>query len=119
MRVTLPLPPKLLSPNARTHWAARARAVKWYRTTAWLRCRQVIGQSRPRWDRAEVRVVFMLPDKRRRDPDNLMSSLKAGWDGFVDAGLLSDDKGLVLYPPVLMVDRAEPRVEIEIVEATA
>ena len=37
--ITLPLPPKELSPNARPHWAVKARAIKSYRLLAALICR--------------------------------------------------------------------------------
>ncbi|SOS36014.1 hypothetical protein CFBP6411_04657 [Pseudomonas syringae group genomosp. 3] len=36
----LPWPPKVLSPNARTHWATKSRAAKAYRNTCYLLCRQ-------------------------------------------------------------------------------
>lgn len=115
VRLTLPLPPRELSPNARTHWARKARSVAAYRLCAETMARKVVRASqRSRWDRAEVRTTFYLPDRRRRDRDNLMASMKAAWDGLVDAEILSDDRGLVQYPPVLEVDRENPRVEIEV-----
>jgi len=36
-------------------------------------------------------VVFVWPDKARRDPDNY--ELKWLWDGIVDSGILPDDNG--------------------------
>lgn len=40
---------------------------------------------------AEVDVTFVLPDARRRDLDNLVSTLKPLIDGAVDAGVIVDD----------------------------
>lgn len=115
MKLILDFPVPELNPNKRIHWAKKARAVKWYRNHAWRVALKEPGRNQ--WDRAEIRAVFCVPDARRRDPDNLMACMKAAWDGFVDAQILSDDRGLVLYPPTLVIDRKRPRVEIEITEA--
>lgn len=117
IRLVLPLPPKGCNPNARGHWAKKARAVKGYRRTADLTARSLVRASeRPRWECAELRSTWYLPDRRRRDPDNLIASMKAGIDGLRDADILADDRGLVIWPPVLRVDPERPRVEIEITE---
>lgn len=116
MKLVLDLPPAELSPNRRVHWAKKARAVKYYRAFAAVVAR-CAPNYRKGWERAEVRAVFHLPDARRRDPDNLMAAMKAAWDGFVDAGVLADDNGLILHPPVLAIDRAHPRVEVTLTEA--
>ena len=117
--LTLPLPPKALSPNARGHWGAKARAVAGYRQRAYMvACVEVPASKRPGWERAETRVVFYLPDRRRRDMDNLAASLKAAWDGIADAGIVQNDSGLYHHPPEMRVDKANPRVEIEVRQAT-
>lgn len=116
MRLTLDLPPRALSPNVRSHWSKKAKAVKYYRRLAFVvaRCQPERG-----WEKAEVRTTFYLPDLRRRDPDNLMASMKAAWDGIVDAHVLTDDRYLVQHPPTLALDRERPRVEIELTEIAA
>lgn len=47
----------------------------------------------PRRDMHKVRVTmtYLPPDKRRRDSDNLVATLKAVCDGLVDAGVVADD----------------------------
>lgn len=117
MKIVLPLPPRALSPNARGHWAPKARAVKQYRMIAFIEAKNAGAGRGPAWERAEVRTVFCVPDNRRRDPDNLLASCKAALDGIVDSGLLTDDRYLILHPPVVVVDRKWPRVEIELTEA--
>ena len=63
--VTLPLPPRELSPNARVHWAARARTTRRYREAAYL----VALPSRPRRPMQVARVTarFFFRTRRRRD----------------------------------------------------
>uniref|UniRef100_A0A6M3JTT8 Uncharacterized protein n=1 Tax=viral metagenome TaxID=1070528 RepID=A0A6M3JTT8_9ZZZZ len=43
--------------------------------------------------KAIVKYTFIVPDLRRRDPDNLIASCKAILDGLVDAGVIRDDSG--------------------------
>ena len=88
--ISLPWPPAELSPNARVHWSARHRATQEYRWLVWAKTRQATLVAHP-WERAQVRVQFVVPDHRRRDIDNLLAMLKPAWDGVVDAGLLKDD----------------------------
>lgn len=97
MEVTLPWPPKELSPNSRGHWARKARAAKAYRAA----CRRVVeafvaaaggmafgGGAIALW------LEFLPPDRRGRDDDNLVASFKPGRDGLADA-LGVDDKRFV------------------------
>jgi crossover junction endodeoxyribonuclease RusA len=112
MTITLPLPARALSPNARVHWSRKARAVKEYRLTAMLAARRR-AQPVP-LTAATAHVVFYVKDRRRRDHDNLSASLKSAWDGIVDAGILTDDAGLRHAPIRVEVDAERPRVEITI-----
>ena len=118
--ITMTLPPKELSPNARPHWAAKGRAAKAHRleakvmtTTALLDV--ALGTD---WSVATVRPIFFHKTRHKRDRDNLSSSLKAARDGIADAmttwGLVSDDNGFIPLPPVSDVDKSKPRVEITV-----
>lgn len=110
--VTLRLPPRILSPNARPHWAAKARAVRQYREAAYL---LALAERPPRpMRRARVTATFYFPSRRRRDPDNLLASLKPAFDGLADAGVVTDDSGLIHMPVEQRVDRRNPRVEIAV-----
>ena len=119
MRLVLDLPPKELSPNCRSHWAKKAKAVKYYRMLAFIEARNASRSIERGIVRAEAWVTFYVPDNRRRDPTNLAASLKAAWDGIVDAHVLTDDQYLDVHPPVIIVDRENPRVEITIEELAA
>ncbi len=113
--VRLSLPSAVLSPNARVHWAQRARAVKAYRQQAWVAGAQALaGQDGPEWTNATEQATFYWPDARRRDRDNASAMLKAAFDGLVDAGILSDDRGLTHQPVEFAVDKNDPHVEIRI-----
>ena len=113
LKITLPLPPVALSPNVRRHWAVKARAASEYRAMAMAEVLRTIPASkRPRWIHAETQAVFYYGANRRRDGDNAGASLKPAWDGIADAGVVVNDSGLRHMPPVLKVDRINPRVEL-------
>ena len=111
--IVLPLPNRALSPNARVHWAHKAKHVREYRKTAWAATLEAAGPQ-ALWTKATAKVSFFFPDNRRRDADNAMASLKAAWDGMRDAGLIADDsaKVLTMEPAEFHVDGKDPRVEI-------
>jgi crossover junction endodeoxyribonuclease RusA len=96
VRVALPWPSRDLSPNARLHWARKAKAVKSARTTcAWL-VREAI-RRKPEWAAADIAMEFCPPDYRRRDRDNLIASMKAATDGLADALGIDDSKFITSY----------------------
>lgn len=82
--ITLPWPAKALHPNARVHWATKARAAKAARTAAgWATDAakvKIEGEGA-----VTLKITFYPPDKRRRDLDGMLSSLKNGVDGIADA----------------------------------
>jgi crossover junction endodeoxyribonuclease RusA len=99
MAVELPLPPKELSPNARCHYHAKARAVKEYRTTSAIYAREAMGRyPAPHLESARIKATFLFETNRRRDPDNLLASLKPAFDGLRDAGILKDDNQIEHAP---------------------
>jgi len=114
MVIVLPLPPRELSPNARPHWAVKARAIRQYRETAYLSA-LAVRPARP-WQTAKVTACFFFRTRRRRDRDNLLASLKAAFDGIADARVVANDAGMIHMPVEQYVDRKNPRVEI-VVEA--
>ncbi|MBM4019810.1 MAG: endodeoxyribonuclease RusA [Planctomycetes bacterium] len=114
MVIVLPLPPRELSPNARPHYMAKARAVKRYRETAYLSS-LAVRLVRP-MQAAKVTARFFFRTCRHRDRDNLLASLKPAFDGIADARVVGNDAGMIHMPVEQYVDRADPRVEI-VVEA--
>lgn len=117
IKITLPLPPRTLSPNGRCHWATKARAVKKYRSdakVAALAAMNEAGVNPPNWNAAKASVTFYKRTAHKGDSDNLTASLKAGFDGIADAGVIANDAGLMPMPPTVSKDAANPRVEIVI-----
>ncbi len=82
-QVLLPWPPKVLSPNARSHWATRSRAAKAYRNSCLLHAK-LVGLTAPA-GRLLLVIEFMPPNRQRRDDDNLIAAFKSGRDGLADA----------------------------------
>lgn len=89
-KLVLPWPPKVLSPNARAHWATRSRAAKKYRMTCHLLARQ-FGAVAPE-GRVLLSLEFCPPDARRRDDDNCVAAFKSGRDGLADALGIDDSR---------------------------
>lgn len=86
IEVVLPWPPKDLSPNARLHWAKRSKAAKAYRTECGWHVRAACQQ--PKFAPSgpiTLDIEFVQPDRRGRDLDNMLASIKAGIDGIADA----------------------------------
>ncbi len=118
MTVTLSLPPKALTPNARPHWAAKARAVQAYRGEAFLMARRAVagvGNGGQWWAKVGteimVRSTFWFRVNRRRDRDNAQASLKSALDGIAEA-MGVDDSRFIMAPATLLVDATGPRVEV-------
>ncbi len=99
--VYLPFPSANLSPNARSHWAKQAMAKKAYRQACgWQAKADGLGQINA--SAINVKVTFFPPDKRRRDLDNMLASLKSGLDGIADVCGIDDHKW------TLSVSKASP-----------
>lgn len=57
----------------------------------------------PPLGRCSVQMYYQPPDRRRRDADGLVASLKPICDGLVDAGIVTDDTPdlMVKHMPVI------------------
>lgn len=87
------LPPRELSPNARTHWGPRHRASKEWATEGWVVGREMaaaLGLHEP-MRRAKISYLFEFPTAHRRDLDNYIAMMKPFVDGLVRSGLIVDD----------------------------
>ncbi len=92
--IVLPLPNKVLSANFTVGGIGgrmmKATATKKYRRLTCEAIRNEQIESLP-WKIVTVSSSFFYKTKRRRDTDNAMYSLKAAYDGIVDAGVVEDD----------------------------
>ena len=100
------LPPSILLPNRKCHWARKHRAAQEYSQTVKL-C-AIDARNRcgdwPTLPRATVQIIvtypFVLGRRKIPDPDNLMAALKPAIDaltardrnnGVTGAGIIEDD----------------------------
>lgn len=102
MKIELPYPPPGLNPNARLHWAKKYKIDLQYRSDWWAEfiC---IGQELA--GKTQFRITFAPPDKKRRDIDNVIASLKSGIDQLsrhtgVDDSKFKIDWAREFLPPV-------------------
>ena len=89
-RLILPWPPKELSPNARMHWAALAKAKKAFRARCTWAAREQ-GARPIKADKLHLSLTFYAPTRRAYDLDNALARMKSGLDGLADV-LGVDDK---------------------------
>ena len=92
MKITLPWPARQLSPNARLHWAKRNMHRKSARDYAALTAKIALCGKKLQFTSAFVAIEFSPPDRRRRDIDNMLSSLKPALDGVAEAIGIDDSK---------------------------
>jgi hypothetical protein len=115
--ITLPIPARKLSPNARTHWAEKAKLTKASRRAAYFAALEALNLRKPPgWIKARLGVRAFFKTLNFPDPTNFPLSLKAAIDGIADAGIIANDKGLWPERPVFEKDTGNPRVEITITE---
>lgn len=117
--IVLPLPAKVLSPNC----AVATTGGRFAKASATKRLRKITKEAieaeciaTAPWGKVLVEAMFFYVNNRRRDQDNAMGSLKAVYDGIVDAGLVEDDdqKHMKRAEPQFFVDRSCPRVMLDI-----
>lgn len=88
-KIMLPYPPASLSPNARGHWAKKARAFKAYKNACILAMTEKRASLR---GKSRFVVTFQMPDNRARDIDNAIASFKAGGDALAFVTRVDDSK---------------------------
>lgn len=113
VRVTLPLPPKGCSPNARPGVRGAMSAKKKARTLAWAVMLPLEERS-VGWTRIRADVTWYHRTKNHRDRDNIIASLKSTIDGFEDSGLIANDRGVEWGDITPDTDGNRPRVIINL-----
>ena len=105
-RFLLPWPDKVLSPNARVHWAKKAKAAKSVRNLVMIDAKITLSKdaglaARLLADEIPITITFCPPDRRGRDIDNLLASIKPHLDGLAQ-GLGINDRA---FRPTLNLAR--------------
>lgn len=118
MRIDLPWPPSSLRPNAvnRQHWRANRSAGTSYKGDCLILCRSQ-GLGKLDADGLHLSIRFCPPDRRRRDLDGMLSSIKHGLDA------ISETVGVDDYHFGFTLTRGEPvkggAVQVTITEMEA
>jgi crossover junction endodeoxyribonuclease RusA len=111
MTIILPLPHKRLSPNARSHWRAKAKQTKVHRHRAKVITLAALG-GQPAPQIRSYTLLFYFPDLRHRDDDNAGASFKAYRDGIADALRIDDHRLTMSASPQMLADPKNPRLEV-------
>lgn len=85
--ITLPWPPKELSPNYRAAHRHTTKHRQSLRDAGFYAAKEVKAEIP---EDAHLDVIFYPPDNRRRDLDNLLGSIKYGLDGMAKAAGVDD-----------------------------
>jgi hypothetical protein len=116
MAVSFDWPRPPLSMNQRLHRMQEAKLTAMVRAAARERFRTF-----PPVERVEVLMTWTVKDRRRRDAENPVATLKALCDGLVDAGIVPDDtpQYMTKHMPVITYEKgAVPDIRLEVREIT-
>jgi crossover junction endodeoxyribonuclease RusA len=92
--ITVRIPGRPPTPNARRGWYVTQRDNRAWKTAAYnVAAHEVIY---PPITACTIAIEFVVPDRRHRDLDNLIASTKPLTDGIVASGLLADDSTEVI-----------------------
>jgi crossover junction endodeoxyribonuclease RusA len=100
--IHLPFPDPRLNPNRckGVHWAATTALRKSARAAAFYLTKQAAaGVTFPMGQEIALVIVFVQPDRRHRDRDNLLAASKPALDGVADALGINDSQ----FQPVTIV----------------
>ena len=108
--VTFGWPPKELSPNARVHWSKKSKAAKAYRLDCFYLAKEARITARESGP-ISLHIEFVPPDRRGRDLDNMLASIKSGLDGLAEALKVNDNRFTLTLS---VADRIGGMVQIEV-----
>lgn len=100
-----------LTLNQRLHWAEKNRRTELVRDCVHWQAAKLGAH-----DHATVHLHYATGDRRRRDQDNLVATLKPAIDGLVKAGLIVDDtpRHVTWVPPVIHAGPGDRRIWITV-----
>lgn len=98
---TLPWPPATLGPNSRGHWRKGARDRKRFRSACYVTALDQGARTlqMPADGPIALTITLHPPCRRRRDLDNAIAAMKAGFDGLADALRVDDSRFTWSQPP--------------------
>lgn len=93
-QLRLPFPPSELMPNNKNgkHWGATHAVKKKYREDCFYLTKHMGKDFIDDGEAIRVTLIYLMPDKRQRDVDNLLAASKAGLDGVAEALGVNDSQ---------------------------
>lgn len=114
LTVDIPLPPKELKPNVRSHYHAKSDAKNRFKGEVAFWARRADQNRCSKLHEVTIQAHFRFRKKNRRDPDNLLASLKYAFDGLVAADVLIDDDKITHLPVTVEISPDNPGVTLTI-----
>lgn len=116
IKIILPFPAAKLNPNRRSGHSWQVTAAE--KVEAWqagkIATLEALNGKRPAIAApVKFSITFFCPNRRRRDLDNLLASLKPSLDGICNAVDI-DDSAIEEMQLIKRYDANNPRVEVEI-----
>lgn len=112
MTLTLPIPPRALSPNGpQGLWRKKAKAKAEARNIAKLITLSALG-GHPAPSFTRYTLTFYHKTNQRRDDDNLSAMFKSYRDGIADALRIDDNTLRMAESPTSFIDPKKPRLEV-------
>lgn len=105
-----------LSLNQRMHHMEKAKVTARLRSLMHAKARHI-----PEMERIEVLLVWVVKDRRRRDEENIVATLKPLCDGLVDAEVVEDDTPQFMHklmPEIRYEKGCTPRFEFTVRETS-
>ena len=102
MIIKLPFPDASLFPNRKNgkHWTATSAAKDAQKNDAYMLTKQAMQEQPSSFGEADIplSLVYLTPDKRKRDLDNMLAASKSLIDGMAQALGVDDSR----FKPVLV-----------------
>ena len=116
IKIILPFPAAKLNPNRRSGRSWQVTAAE--KVAAWqagkiATLKALNGKAFTVANPVKFSITFFCPNRRRRDLDNLLASLKPSLDGICNAVDI-DDSAIEEMQLIKRYDAKNPRVEVEI-----
>jgi len=93
MKIMLPWPPRVLSPNSRVHWAKLMRAKREFKRECMAAAlKQGVRPLPLQRNGLHVDLLFVPPTRRVFDLDNALAAMKSGLDGLADVLHVDDSQ---------------------------
>jgi crossover junction endodeoxyribonuclease RusA len=100
--IRLPFPARELFPNRKNgkHWTTTNAVKDAQKNAAYMLTKEAMQTAKAQWPEGNIplSLVYLTPDKRKRDADNMLAASKALLDGMAQALGVDDSR----FKPILV-----------------